>query len=138
MPLISKDENFIIQNDEAMKKDGLGLKQRLWFRDQTTQETFMLWNGEEVVISLPTDTYWDYILNYKKQIGSMVDKYFNIIPMTDSNYAIVDVYLTPFEYVELKNGAMARIDNDLYVVSEIQGYDCTGNNATTLKLIKVV
>ena len=138
LPLIAKDENFIIQNDEAMKKDGLSLKQRLWFRDQETQETFMLWNGEEVVITIPTDTYWDYILNYKQQIGSMVDKYFNIIPMVDSNFALVDVYLTPFEYNMIKNGAMVRIDNDLYIVSEIQGYDCTGNNLTNLKLIKVV
>ena len=138
LPLIAKDENFIVQNDDAMKHDGLSLKQRLWFRDQETQETFRMWNGDEVVITIPTDTYWDYVLNYKQEIGSMVDKYFNIIPMVDSNYAIVDVYLTPFEYNMLKNGAMVRIDNDLYIVSEIQGYDCTGNNLTNLKLIKVV
>ena len=138
LPLISKDDNFIVQNEEAMKKDGLSLKQRLWFRDQPTQLTFMLWNGEEVHISVPNDTYWDYVMNYKQQVGSMLDKYFNIIPNTDSNFAVLDVYLTPFEYNMLKNGAMVRIDNDLYIVSEIQGYDCTGNNATTLKLIKVV
>ena len=138
LPLIAKDENFIVQNDDAMKHDGLSLKQRLWFRDQETQETFRMWNGDEVVITIPSETYWDYVLNYKQEIGSMVDKYFNIIPMVDSNYAIVDTYLTPFEYNMLKNGAMVRIDNDLYIVSEIQGYDCTGNNLTNLKLIKVI
>ena len=138
LPLIAKDENFIIQNDDAMKHDGLSLKQRLWFRDQTTQETFRMWNNDEVVITIPSETYWDYVLNYKQEIGSMVDKYFNIIPMVDSNFAIVEVYLTPFEYNMLKNGAMVRIDNDLYIVSEIQGYDCTGNNLTSLKLIKVI
>ena len=58
--------------------------------------------------------------------------------MTDSNFALVDVYITPFEYNMIKNGAMVRVDNDLYIVSEIQGYDCTGNNLTNLKLIKVV
>lgn len=138
LPLIAKDEDFIIQNDEAMKKDGLSLKQRLWFRDQTTQETLMLWNGDEVAITIPSETYSGYVMNYKNETGSMIDKFFNITPMMDSNFAIVDAYITPFEYIMLKNGAMVKIDNDLYVVSEIQGYDCTGNNLTNLKLIKVV
>ena len=138
LPLISKDENFIIQNDDAMKQDGLSLKQRLWFRDKPTQEKFRMWNGEEVEISIPTDTYLDYIINFKKQTGSMLDKFFNIIPMVDSNFVTVECYITPFEYVELKNGAMVKFDTDLYLVSEISGYDPTGNNLTTLKLIKVV
>lgn len=138
LPLISKDENFIIQNDDAMKQDGLSLKQRLWFRDKPTSETFRMWNGEEVEISIPTDTYWDFVINFKNQTGSMLDKFFNIIPMVDSNFVTVECYITPFEYVELKNGAMVKFDTDLYVVSEISGYDPTGNNLTTLKLIKVV
>ena len=138
LPLIAKDDNFIIQNDDAMKSDGLSLKQRLWFRDKPTQETFRMWNGEEVEISIPTDTYLDYIINFKNQTGSMLDKFFNIIPMVDSNFVTVECYITPFEYVELKNGAMVKFDTDLYLVSEISGYDPTGNNLTTLKLIKVV
>ena len=116
LPLISKDEYFIVQNDDAMQHDGLSLKQRLWFRDQPTQETFRMWNGDEVLISIPTDTYFDYTMNYRHQVGTMLDKYFNIIPMTDSNFATVEVYLTPFEYNMFKNGAMAKIDNDLYIV----------------------
>ena len=138
LPLIAKDDNFIIQNDDAMKSDGLSLKQRLWFRDKPTQETFRMWNGEEVEISIPTDTYLDYNINFKNQTGSMLDKFFNIIPMVDSNFVTVECYITPFEYVELKNGAMVKFDTDLYLVSEISGYDPTGNNLTTLKLIKVV
>ena len=137
IPLISKDEYFIVQNDDAMKHDGLSLKQRLWFRDQISQETFRLWNNEEVIVTVPSDTFDEYSINYKQQVGSLLDKYFNVIPATDSNFCLVDVYLTPFEYNMLKNGAMVRIDNDLYIVSEIQGYDCTGNNLTSLKLIKV-
>ena len=138
LPLIAKDDNFIIQNDDAMKSDGLSLKQRLWFRDKPTQETFRMWNGEEVEISIPTDTYLDYNINFKNQTGSMLNKFFNIIPMVDSNFVTVECYITPFEYVELKNGAMVKFDTDLYLVSEISGYDPTGNNLTTLKLIKVV
>lgn len=138
MPIIAKDENFIVQNDEAMKHDGLSLKQRLWFRDQPTQDTLRMWNGDEVEITLPNDTYRDYVMNYKQEAGSMIDKYFNIIPMVDSNFAIVECYITPFEYYQLKNGCMVKVDDDLYIVSEITGFDPTGNNLTTLKLIKVV
>ena len=138
MPVIAKDENFIVQNDDAMKHDGLSLKQRLWFREQPTQLKFRMWNGDDVDITLPSDTYSDYVMNYKQEVGSMVDKYFNILPMVDSNFLIVEVYITPFEYYQFKNGCMAKIDNDLYIVSEIQGFDPAMTNLTTLKLIKVV
>ena len=138
MPVIAKDENFIVQNDDAMKHDGLSLKQRLWFREQPTQLKFRMWNGDDVDITLPRDTYSDYVMNYKQEVGSMVDKYFNILPMVDSNFLIVEVYITPFEYYQFKNGCMAKIDNDLYIVSEIQGFDPTMTNLTSLKLIKVV
>ena len=33
---------------------------------------------------------------------------------------------------------MAKIDNDRYIVSEIQGFDPTMTNLTTLKLIKLI
>ena len=138
MPVIAKDENFIVQNDDAMKHDGLSLKQRLWFREQPTQLKFRMWNGDDVDITLPSDTYSDYVMNYKQEVGSMVDKYFNILPMVDSNFLIVEVYITPFEYYQFKNGCMAKIDNDLYIVSEIQGFDPAMTNLTSLKLIKVV
>lgn len=145
IPLISKDEYFIVQNDEAMKHDGLSLKQRLWFRQlpqrpdsYTLRLSFRMWNGDEVYITTPTDTYGEYTMNYKQQIGSIANMLFNLLPMTDSNFAIVECYLSPFEYNQIRNGSMVRVDNDLYVTSEVQGFDPTGNNLTTLKLIKVV
>lgn len=138
LPIISKDEYFIVQNDDAMQHDGLSLKQRLWFRDEPKQDTLRMWNGDEAVISVPVDTCGETTLNFKRQTGSILDRYFNIVPMVDSNFAEVEVYITPFEYMQLKKGAMAKIDNDLYIVSEITGFDCTGSNKTTLKLIKVV
>ena len=137
LPLIAKDENFIVQSDEAMKYDGLSLKQRLWFRQEATNETFRMWNGDEAVVSIPSDTWSDYVMNYKRQPGSLTDRYFNLMPWLDSNYAIVECYLSPTEYVALKNGAMAKVDNDLYIVGEIGGYDPTGGNRTELKLIKM-
>lgn len=138
LPIISKDEYFIVQNDDAMQHDGLSLKQRLWFRDEPKQDTLRMWNGDEAVISVPVDTCGETTLNFKRQTGSILDRYFNIVPMVDSNFAEVEVYITPFEYMQLKKGAMAKIDNDLYIVSEITGFDPCCVNRTTLKLIKIV
>ena len=77
-------------------------------------------------------------LSYKDTEKSLVTEYFNIHPMLSSNYVNVDTYLTPEEYLDIKNGALVRYNNDLHYTSEIKGYDCTGRNKTTLKLIKKV
>ena len=137
LPIISKDEYFIVQNDESMKHDGLSLKQRLWFRNPIIQERLRMWNGEQAYITVPNDSYKGLTLNFKKQVGSLLDTYFNVVCKADHNFIEVEAYITPEEYLLLKNGAMARIDNDLYIMSEITGFDCTGYNTTTLKLIKL-
>lgn len=138
LPLISKDEDFIIQSDESMRKDGLSLKQRLWFRDQYTQETLEMWNGQEARVTIPVPEYNGYTLNFNNQQDSLLDRYFNVTPRTDSNYLVVECYLTPTEYIMLKNGAFTKFDDDLYLVSEIVGYDPVGTNKTELRLIKKV
>lgn len=138
IPLIAKDEDFIIQSDDSMSKDGLSLKQRLWFRDGQTSESLELWNGSAVSVTLPTDEYNGCTLNFRNEQGSLLDRYFNVTPRTDSNYLTVECYLTPQEYLMLKNGAFTKFDDDLYLVSEIQGYDPSGVNKTELILIKKV
>ena len=140
LPLIAKDEDFIIQSDDAMKHDGLSLRQRMWFRQPVIEGlTFEMWNhDEEVDITVPTDEYYGVTLNFKNEQGSLLDRYFNIQPRTDSNYLNVSCYLTPTEYLMLKNGAFVEFDSDLYIVSEIEGFDPTGSNKTELRLIKKV
>lgn len=138
LPLIAKDEDFIIQSDDSMSKDGLSLKQRLWFRDQHTQETLEMWNGTEAVVTIPTPEYNGCVMNFNNTKGSLLDRYYNITPRTDSNYLIVECYLSPTEYLMLKNGAFTKFDDDLYLVSEIQGYDPSGSNKTELHLVKKV
>ena len=61
-----------------------------------------------------------------------------MVATPSSNYIQVDVYLTPKEYYEIKNGAMVHMDSDLYYCGEITGYDPSNRNKTTLKLIKKV
>jgi hypothetical protein len=65
-------------------------------------------------------------------------EYFSINAYLASNYVNIDVYLSADEYNMLKNGAMAHFDSDLYYVCSIEGYDPSGYNPTTLKLMKKV
>ena len=64
-------------------------------------------------------------------------RYFNVNENVDSNYATIEVYLTPQEYIRLKNGAMVRFDNDRYQICTITGYDPVGANKSKLKLMKL-
>ena len=97
-----------------------------------------MWNGQEARVTIPVSEYNGCTLNFNNQQGSLLDRYFNVTPRTDSNYLTVECYLTPTEYIMLKNGAFTKFDDDLYLVSEIVGYDATGVNPTELHLIKKV
>lgn len=136
LPLIAKDEYFITQNEEAMQNDGLSLRQRLWFRSQDTRLFFNMWDGSQVSVQIPVNQFDDTILNFRDGNGTLLDRYFNVQPTVNSNYLTIECYLTPFEYLALKNGANVHFDNDLYLVSEVIGFDATGTNKTELKLIK--
>lgn len=146
IPTISKAE-YMAEGygyDEAMKHDGYSLAQRFWFRDQTSQEYVWLssqlanGNREQVYLSYPLNSRNGFNLSYKDTEKSIVTEYFNMSPMLSSNYVNVEVYLTPTEYKEIKGGALVHFDSNLHYVSEINAYDPSGGNKTTLKLITKV
>jgi hypothetical protein len=140
MPVIEKSE-YMAEGygyDEAMKHDGYSFTQRFWFR-QTPSSQFVTLadnNHEKVYLSYPTNSYDGFHLSYKDTEKSIVSEYFNISPMLSSNYVNIDVHLTPNEYISLKGGAMVKFESDLYYISEISGYDPSGKNTASLKLIK--
>lgn len=140
LPVIEKSE-FMADGygyDEAMKHDGYSFTQRFWFRQPPSSQYVTLADNqhEKVFLTYPTNSFDGFHLSYKDTEKSIVSEYFNISPMLSSNYVELDVYLTPEEYTELKGGAMVKFDSDLYYVSEIIGYDPSGGNPTSLKLIK--
>ena len=92
---------------------------------------------EQVYIYTPTNQYNDMNLSYKDSETSLLD-YFNIKANLSSNYVTVDAFLTADEYNLLKSGGRVEFDSDIYDVVEIQGYDATGGNKTTLKLMKQI
>lgn len=141
-PVISKFSYMIEEYnyDKSMAADGYDKTQRFWFKPQKTDA--YVWTRtyppERIQIYVPTNVYDNINLSYKLTEQSLLQRYFNITPYLSSNYVTVEVYLTPQEYKSIKNGAMIRFDDDLYLPVEIQGYDASGNNLTEIKMIKRV
>lgn len=142
MPCISKYSYMIDGYDyeESMKHDGYGLPQRFFFRPQQSSAYVYTRTSpsERVQVYLPSNSYLDLNLSYKTSEKSLLAEYFNVEAYLSSNYVTVEVYLTPDEYNRIRNGSLVHFDSDLYNVVEIEGYDPSGSNKTTLKLMKKV
>ena len=125
---------------DAMKHDGYSFTQRFWYRGQVSEEYVWLSDHmhEKIYLTYPINNWNRFNLSYKDIEKSIVTEYFNISPMLSSNYVKAEVFLNPIEYINIKGGALIHFDSDLYYTSEISGYDPSGNNPTTLKLIKKV
>ena len=140
IPCISKFEYMVdgYGYDEAMKHDGYGMAQRFWFRAKPTE--CFVWTEtypkEIITIYKTENVYNDVNLSYKATERSLLSQFFNISAYLASNYVTIEVYLNPIEYNRLKNGALCRFDSDLYEVVSIDGFDPTGNEPTTLNLMK--
>lgn len=126
--------------DDAMKHDGYGLTQRLWYREPTSNEYVYLadWNHEMVYLAYPINNRGNFNLSYKNTEMSLLTEYFQLMPLLSSNYVELEVYITPQEYKDLKGGAHIHFDSDIYTVAEIGAYDPSGNSPTTLKLVKFI
>lgn len=140
LPIISKDEYMIdgYKYEESMQQDGKSLPQRWWFRQSPSAYNVTLWNGEEVALSIPSNTYNNKVLSYTFEPNTLLSDYFNVVSTPCSNIVYIEVYLTAQEFNLLKRGSLVKFDDDLYYLCEIEGYDPTGNNKTQLKLIKKI
>ena len=147
LPVISKSQYMVdgYSYDDSMKEDGFGQPQRFWFRGEYIAEPVYAAStpNEEIDVYVPTNYLSGYKgtqlnLSYKINEVSLLTEYFNVTPYLSSNYVEIQVYLTPEEYYMLKNGAYVHFDSDLYIICEISGYDPSGNNPTTLKIMKKV
>ena len=142
MPVLSKFTYMIdgYDYDESMQHDGYSLPQRFWFRP--VYDTAFVWldsqPSERIQIYLPVNENENGLnLSYKTTEKSLL-RYFNTKAYLASNYVEVEAYLNPQEYNDLKNGAMVHFDEDLYYVSEMQGFDPSGVNPTKIKMIKKI
>ena len=142
IPVLSKSEYMVegYNYEESMKHDGYSLAQRFWFRTPVSDEYVWLSDHQhqKVYLSYPINSYNRFNLSYKDTEKSIVTEYFNLAPMLASNYVEVEAYISPEEYLQLKGGALCHYDSDLYYCSQISGFDPSGSNPTTLKLIKKI
>lgn len=140
-PVISKFTYMVdgYPYEESVKHDGYGLAQRFWFKPKATD--CFVWTErvrEQMMLYTPSNVKDGLNLSYKNTERSLLTDYFNIKAYLASNYVEVDVYLSPEEYVRIKNGAYVHFDSDIYIPVEISGYDSTGYNPTSLKMMKKV
>lgn len=138
IPVISKFSYMIegYSYEDSMRVDGKGLPLRYWYRGRDTGFTVMVNGKYPVNIYNTVNAYDGLTLSYHNVDGTLLTKYFNLNPDLSSNYVSVKCYLNASEYTLLKGGANVIFDSDLYIVSEIQGYDANGINQTELLLIK--
>lgn len=147
IPCISKYSYMIDGYDyeESMKHDGYSLSQRFWFKPSNSgcYVYTRTYPPEMVMLYEPKNMYTNYRdiylnLSYKSTENSLLTQFFNINAYLASNYVEIDVYLTADEYNRIRNGSLVHFDEDLYIPVEISGYDPSGNNPATLKLMKKV
>ena len=151
IPCISKYSYMIDGYDyaESMKHDGYGQPQRFWFKGaQASWATNQyVWTRtypvERVWLYTPSNMYTNYSdsyfnLSYKNTENSILTEFFNVNAYLASNYVEIDVYLSADEYNMIKNGSLVHFDSDLYIPVEISGYDPSGINPTTLRIMKKV
>lgn len=148
IPVVSKDEYLVdeYKYDDAAKKDGYSLKQRMWFRTQSDDETYF-WTAsqprQKIYAAIPVNTYKlqygdMFSLSYKDKNFSILDEYFDVLGLSAANDEIdINVYLSVDEYMRLKNGALVKVNDDLYRVLQITGYDPTNRNKTKLSMMKM-
>lgn len=143
LAVIAKDEWLIngYKDEEMMKKDGYGMKRRYWFPSPIKYPSVVINNDQEQkvdIYSVMNERNGFQLSYHLPQQGkeTILSKFFNIYYDADTNYVVFKAYITTQEYIDLKNGAYVRIDDDIYIVTEIKGFDPTGNNMTEIKAIK--
>lgn len=143
LAVIAKDEWMIngYKDEEMMKKDGYGLKRRYWFPSPTKYPSVTINNDPSQIVEIYSvlNERNNFQLSYhlpEKGKDTILSRFFNIYFDADSNYVTFKVYLTAEEYINIKNGSLIHADDDIYIVTEIKGYDPTGNNLTEIKAIK--
>lgn len=125
--------------DEAMQKDSLDKRLRLWFRpeDGTAKATVSLASGDETVdIYLPEGGCMGTEMSYKADGGTLLDRYFSTDMDITKDVVSVEVRLTAEEFARIGDGWRVKFDGDLYECLSVDGFDPSGANAATLRLMK--
>lgn len=86
-----------------------------------------------------TNTYdltTNLVLDYNNKEYSILNNYFTIITTNETNYTVIETYLTPEEYELLDGRNLIKLNSDLYYVSAVDNYDPLMKNPAKIKLIR--
>lgn len=146
LPVIANKEIWgkdLADYADMLKKLYTNYAQRFWYKNNQTDNVGVVWKNK-AELQLPqlknnlNAESTSLSLDYYNTPNSILNTYFSIIATDDSNYTYVECYLTPDEYEQLNGGKLVKLNNDLYYIAAIEGYDPTGRNKTKLKLIRKI
>lgn len=153
IPIISNKEVWVGNSTdykEMVKKTYTNYAQRFWYRNENILYNLgAVWKtntiftdgdkSQNLLVSQLADSLKNkspLTLSYKNEPNSILQTYFNVIAPNDSNYTDIECYLSPDEYDQLNGAKLVKLNNDLYYVAAIEGYDPLGRNKTKLRLIR--
>lgn len=145
LPVISDKEAWARGNDyhEMKGKNYMNKAQRFWYKSDRKLSKIKIDGEHEIEVAMVSNmlshTTGKIRLDYQKdesgEIASILDTYFTLLTDVDNNYTTVECYLTPEEYIDIANSYI-QLNNDLYYVAEIDGYDPLCKKKATIKLIR--
>lgn len=144
VPIISKhevwEEPSSTDYTDMQKKWYVNLPIRFFYPDEMLGNNNIFKLGTNYVDLLKVNNEYNKtnisVLNYENKEHSILNNYFTIITTNDSNYTIIQTYLTPEEYELLDGRNLIKLNSDLYYVSAVDGYDPLMKNPCKIKLIR--
>lgn len=137
LPIISNTEvwnDTVDDYGEMMLKVYRDYPIRFWY---VKKEMAKLKDGYYTILLSNSLEYLNKIeLTYEDKHYSITRAFFDIIVSNESNYTILELYLTPFEYQQINSSTLIRFNDDSYFVASISGFDSSGRNKAKLKLIR--
>lgn len=139
LPIISAKEPWTdIMGDygDMQKKQYYSKAQRFWYK---SKETFAARcdkaTAQLSLVSNRLDGNKQMVLDYKDGEYSILRNYFALLTDADNSYTTIECYLSPEEYRNIDT-SLIKLNDDLYYVAEVDGYDPLCRKKTTLRLIR--
>lgn len=161
IPIIGKSEWWIrgYRYDEMAQYDGRSMTQRFWFRQtpSTFSKNIGMEEGKKIEVPVgglynekgvkwvefvaPSLTQGiiigDFYLTYENGEKTLLNRFFNIDYNSSNEIVNVDCYLSPIEYKKILDGGAVLLDDNIYKVMKISGFDPNGINKTKLQLTQM-
>lgn len=140
VPIISKAEpwNDYVDYARAMTTRYTNQALRFWYLDGTLNSigaTFSFNNASLTLLKVSNTLTGRNTLNYKNVTRSILTNYFSLVTNARAHYTTVKGYLRPEQYAKIDGTILAKFNSDRYLIAEVEAFDPSGEEETTLKLI---